>query len=55
MTKIYRDAVVAEARKVERLQIERHEMPHSTLGRMIVDVIIAVERAQKKAHHKLTR
>lgn len=44
VTKKYRDALVQEARKVERIQIERNEMPHSRLGRAIVDIVIAIER-----------
>lgn len=44
VTRKYRDALVQEARKVERIQIERNEMPHSRVGRAIVDIAIAIER-----------
>ena len=44
VTKKYRDALVQEARKAERIHIERNELPHSRTGRAIVDIVIAVER-----------
>lgn len=42
--KSYKDALVQEARKAERIHIERNELPHSRTGRAIVDIVIAVER-----------
>lgn len=44
VTRKYRDALVQEARKAERIHIERNELPHSRTGRAIVDIVIAVER-----------